>query len=326
MTMVRKIDYSQPLIDGGCCMDKLKYMKTFALIAKTGSIVRAATLLGISKAAVSKQLIELEHSVNTQLFHRTTRRLQLTEIGKLFNESLKDVFSAVEEAEAVVGSIQTKPKGTLKIASHRYFGEKYIINNIAEFTSLYPDLRLDIDLSDRFPDMEAEGIHVLCGIGHAGPEHLVRKKLMTTRRVLCATPEYLERFGTPKKPEDLKHHRYITHSFRRSDDVIEFINGRDVYVEYAYRLNDSQAMLSCALAGLGFLSIFDYFVESHLKSGRMIEILKDHRSITQPIYVFYRQYKFLPLKIRVFIDFLCKKVEGNISRQPIRQSAKRDKG
>jgi DNA-binding transcriptional LysR family regulator len=295
-------------------MDKLKYMNTFALIARTGSIIRAASLLGISKAAFSKQLIELERSMNTQLFHRTTRRLQLTETGKLFNETLKNVFSAVEEAEAVVSNVHAKPKGTLKIASHRHFGEKYIINHIAEFASLYPDLRLNIDLSDRFPDMEAEGIHVLCGVGHAGPEHLVRKKLMTVRRILCASPDYLSRFGTPKKPEDLKHHRYITHAFRRSDDMLEFINGNDIYVEYAYRVNDSQAMLKCALEGLGFLSIFDYFVEAHLKDGRMIEILKDYRSITQPLYVFYRQYKFLPLKIRVFVDFLCKKVEeGRLS-------------
>lgn len=290
-------------------MDKLKHMKTFALIAQTGSLVSTAYKLGISKAAVSKQLIELEKNLNVQLFHRTTRRLQLTDIGKLYNISLTNVFSAIEEAESVVTHVTKQPKGILKIASHRHFGEKFIIKHIAEFTSLYPDLKLDIELADRFPNMEAEGIHVLCGIGHEGPDHLVRKKIATTRRVLCATPQYLQKYGTPKKPSDLIHHRYITHSFRSQGDVLTFKNGHDIFVDYTYRFNDSQTMLQCGLEGLGFLSIFDYFVSEHLKNGSLIEILKDYREASQPLYIFYRQYKFVPIKIRLFIDFLTKKIE-----------------
>lgn len=284
-------------------------MKTFALIAESGSIIRAADKLGISKAAVSKQLIELESKLNTQLFHRNKRRLMLTDIGKLFNKSLYNVFSSVEEAESVVALVTKKPKGILKIASHRYFGEKYIINHIAEFTTLYPDLRLDIELADRFPNMEAEGFHVLCGVGYEGPDHLVRKRITSARRVLCASPEYLKKYGLPKKPEDLKHHRYLTHSFRSEGDTIAFKNGKDVFVDFTHRFNDSQIMLRCGLEGLGFLSIYDYFVAEHINDGKLIEILKEYRSLMQPIYVFYKQYKFLPVKIRVFIDFLSKKVE-----------------
>src|SRR5207237_4589330 len=183
-------------------MDKLKHMKTFRIVIEEGSIAKAANILGISKAAASKQIIELEKNLNTQLLYRTTRKLILTETGRLFYESLRNVFSAVTEAESVINQTYDKPVGTLRIASHRHFGEKYIINNLKEFKLLYPDLKLDIQLADRFPDMEKENIDVLCGIGHEGPDHLVRKKIATIRHVLCASPDYIAEYGIPKTPDD----------------------------------------------------------------------------------------------------------------------------
>lgn len=290
-------------------MDKLKYMKTFMLVVEEGSIVKAAEQQRISKAAASKQLIDLENNLRTQLLNRTTRKLKLTDTGQLFYEALKQVFSAVNEAESIVTQIHNKPVGTLRIATHRYFGERFIISNIKEFTTLYPDLKIDIELGDRFPDMEKENFDVLCGGWYDGPDHLVRKKIADNRHILCASPEYLSEFGTPKNPDDLKKHRFITHSFRKPDNILMFKNNKEIYLDYDIRVNDSQAMLKCALQGVGIVKIFSYFVNDHLKNGQLIELLKEYRDPIKPLYIFYKQQKFLPIKIRLFIDFLCKVID-----------------
>ncbi|HTM63963.1 MAG TPA: LysR family transcriptional regulator [Gammaproteobacteria bacterium] len=291
-------------------MDKLKLMRTFMLAVEEGSLAQAARALGISKAAASKQLIELESELNTQLINRTTRMLKLTEIGESYYESVKAVFSAVREAESVVTQSLDKPSGTLRIASHRYFGERFIINHIKEFLSLYPDLKIDIELADRFPDIEREDFDVLCGVSHEGPEHLVRKRIKTIRHVLCASPEYIAEFGMPESPDDLKQFHYITHSFRKPDTILSFKNDKEIFLDYVIRLNDAQAMLQCALQGLGFIKIFNYFVDEHIRQGRLIEILKEYSEPPKSLYIFYKQQKFLPNKIRVFIDFLTKKLDS----------------
>ena len=288
-------------------MNKLKHMKTFMLAVEEGSIVQAARRLGISKAAASKQLIELESKLNAQLLNRTTRLLKLTDTGQTFYESLKNVFSAIADAESVVTQTNEKPAGTLRIASHRHFGEKFILDHMKEFITLYPDLKLDIELADRFPDMERENLDILCGISHEGPDHLVRKRIGTIQHILCATPEFLAKFGAPKSPDDLKRFRYITHSFRNPDMLL--LKNKEIYLDFFIRLNDAQAMLKCALQGLGFIKIFNYYVEDHIKNGQLIEILKEYREPPKSLYIFYRQQKFHPTKIRVFIDFLCKKIK-----------------
>ena len=287
-------------------------MKTFMLAVEEGSIAQAARRLDISKAAASKQLIELESELNAQLLHRTSRSLDLTDTGRLFYQSLKNVFSAVADAEAIISHAHDKPSGTLRIASHRYFGERFIMNNINEFMTLYPGLKLDVELGDRFPDIERENFDVLCGIVNEGPDHLVRKKIATVSHVLCATPDFLAKFGMPKKPDDLKCYRFITHTFRNPDNVLTFKYGKDVYPEVYIKLNDAQSMLKCALRGLGFIKIFDYFVDNHIKKGELIEILKDYREPPKPLYIFYKQQKFIPIKIRLFIDFLAKKIESDL--------------
>lgn len=289
-------------------MDKLKLMKTFMVIVEQGNIVRAANTLAITKAAASKQLIDLENHFKTQLFKRTTRKLKLTDTGRSFYESLKNVFSAVNTAESIVTHTLEKPGGILRITSHRNFGEKYIVSHLGEFISLYPDIKIDLELADRFPDLEKENIDILCGIGHEGPEHLVRKKIYSAHHILCAAPAYLAQFGVPKKPEDLTRHRYITHSFRSPDNLLTFNNNSEIYLDFHIRLNDAQSMLKCALQGLGFIKIFNYFAEEYINKGELVEILKKYREPEKSIYIFYQPQKFLPVKIRLFLDFLYQKL------------------
>lgn len=296
-------------------MNRLKNMKTFMHIVEEGSIVGAARKLGITKAAASKQLIDLENRLNTQLMSRTTRALKLTEIGQLYYEALQKVFHAVNEADLVITHTHEKPVGILRILSHRHFGEKFIVNHIKEFTDLYPNLKIDLELSDRFPDMIKENIDVICSVSHEGTENLVRKKIASAGQVLCASPDYLKQFGVPKTFLDLKRHRYITHSFRDPDNVL-FFNDQELYLDYFIRLNDAQAMLQCALQGVGIIKIYNYFVRKYIKNGQLIEILKKFREPEKSIYFYYQYQKFIQIKIRAFIEFINQKValdDGDLS-------------
>jgi DNA-binding transcriptional LysR family regulator len=173
---------------------------------------------------------------------------------------------------------------------------------------LYPDLKIDLELADRFPDLEKDNIDILCGIEYEGPDHYVRKKIFSANHILCASPDYLAKFGTPKKPEDLKRHRYITHSSRSPDNLLVFSDNKEIYLDFHLRLNDARIMLECALQGLGFIKIFNYHIEEAIRSGALIEILKPYREPEKSIYIYYQQQKFLPKKIRLFLDFLYQKI------------------
>lgn len=290
-------------------MDKFKNMLSFKLTVEEGSFAAAAKKLNITKAAVSKQVKELEVHFKTQLLYRTTRSIQFTDLGRQFYEAIKKVFQSLHEAETPLNDNPHSPTGTLRVTSHRNFGEKYILNHLNEFIKLYPNLKIDLELSDRFPDLEKENIDILCGVAHEGFDHLVRKKIADVQYVYCASPEYLADFGLPKKPNDLKNHRYITHSFRNPDDLLIFNNGKEIVMDYWLRVNDAQAMLKCALQGLGFIKINDYFVQDALKAGKLIEILGKYKEPKKGLYVFYQYQTFVPHKIRIFLDFLYEKVK-----------------
>lgn len=291
-------------------MDKLKLMKTFVFALEEGSIVGAAKKLGITKAGASKQIIDLENELKIELLKRTTRTLIPTDAGKIFYESAKKIFSILQESEAALICDRQEPKGTLRITSHYYFGEKYIVNNLKEFMGYYPDLDIDLELAERFPDLEKEKIDILFGIGFEGPEHLVRRKITSTYHLLCASPDYLKEYGTPRTPDDLKKHRYITHSIRNPNNLLRFGNySKEIILKPHIKLNDSQAMLHCALQGAGIVKLHNYLVEDAIKHGHLKEILKKYREPQKSIYVFYQQQKFMQPKIRLFLDFIYKKME-----------------
>ncbi len=169
-----------------------------------------------------------------------------------------------------------------------------------------PKLEIKLELAERFPDLEKENIDLIFGMSMPESLDLVRKRVATTRYVLCASPQYLKKYPLPKTPEDLRHHRYLTHSMRRPDHVILFKNNREVAVRPFLRINDSQALRDCAIQGMGIVQLHDYMVSDALRDGRLIELLKDFSSSQQPVYLYYQQSRYLQSKIRRFIDFYTK--------------------
>jgi len=292
-------------------VDKYSYMQTFLKVVDEGSFVAAADNLGQSKAAVSKKVILLEQQLGVQLLQRTTRRLTLTDAGELFYDACKHAVEAVNEAEAIVAGMHAKPKGILKITSHRYFGEKYIIPNLRQFRQQCPDLAIDLELAERIPDLEKEKIDILFGIGLEGQPNLVRRRIASARHVFCASPKYLKKYGAPKKPDDLKKHCYITHSIRKPCNLIKFPKHGDVRLNPVLYLNDAQAMLKCGVDGVGIIRLHDYLVEEFINKGKLVEVLQKYPLPEFAIYVFYLPHRYVQPKIRLFLDYMYEKMRIN---------------
>jgi DNA-binding transcriptional LysR family regulator len=289
-------------------MSKLEQINAFIAVAEAGSFAAAARKLGVSTAAISRQVARLEAELNIELLRRTTRQVSLTETGSQYFQDCKKALNELAEAEQAITSSQQEASGILTVTSSRYFAMKYLLPRLPDFMKLNPALQVRLELAERFPNLAAENIDVLFGVSMEGPAELVRKKVAVTRYVLCASPEYLEKAGTPVHPADLKQHRYITHSMRVPDYVLSFRDNRQVTVDPILWLNDSRAMRECAMMGMGIVKLHDYIVNDALREKRLVEILREFQEPQEYVYLYYKQSRYLQAKIRRFIDFYTETV------------------
>lgn len=291
-------------------MSKLERLQIFLHVIEENSFAKASRKLKVSTAAVSKQVSSLEKDLGIQLLHRTTRSLELTDAGRLYYEYGKRVLKDVEELDAIISGMRSEPSGTLKIVSQRQFGRTYIIPHLSEFLAKYPKLSLSMELAERIPDLQREKIDVLIGMSIPTSSETIQRKIGMTRYIICASPEYLKVHGTPQKPMDLLKHRYITHSMRSPDNSLTFKHGKQVHLEPYIRLNDTQAMLECAKAGLGIVKLHEYVVRDALDKNELVEIMQDQHDPDSPIYLAYPERRYVQPKIRHFIDFFVAKYQN----------------
>lgn len=289
-------------------MSKLEQIFAFLDVIQEHGFAAAARKHGISTAAISRQVGRLEKDLGVQLLIRTTRQVSLTEAGTQYYKHCQAIVAELAEAESSIANSLKEATGTLHVTSTRYFAETHLLPSLSEFLKLNPKLTLKLELAERFPDLVEENIDVFFGCALEGPPDLVRKQVSTTRYVLCASPSYLKKYGTPKTPADLIKHRYITHSMRQPANVISFKNGKEIYVEPVIWLNDTRAMRTCALQDLGIIKLHHYSVDDVLQEGRLVEILKEFQEPKQPVYLYYKQSRYLQPKIRRFIDFYTSKL------------------
>ena len=289
-------------------MPDLSQMKTFVLTSELGSLAAAARILGISPAAVSKQLTRLEKELGLQLILRSTRRLELTEVGINYCLQCRRILEEVEAASALISQIKIIPNGILKVVSGRHFATSYIVPYMKEFLLRYPKIELNLELAERVPDLNVEAIDVLIGMSISPTGDAIQKRIATTSYSLCASPGYLEQFGIPEKPDDLKNHRYIAHSMRKPDNELQFHDKEVVTITPYIRVNDAQTMLNFALDGLGIVKLHHYVVKKNLEQGALQELLTSYKNSDVPIYVAYPQRRFIASKVRCFIDFITEKM------------------
>ncbi len=288
-------------------MDKFGEMRTFASVIDAGSFVRAADALDISKAAVSRHVADLEHRLGVRLLQRTTRKLSLTEEGRIFYGRCKAVLADVELAETEISSKAVAVKGLIKVNVPVSFGLLELAPLWPDFMAKYPEVELDITLADRIVDLVEEGYDLAVRIARLPNSSLVSKKLASTRMVLCASPAYLQKNGSPRHPNDLADHAVLSYSLLATGNQWEF-DGPDgksfVMVKPVMRTNSGDTCVAAARKSKGVVLQPSFMVEADLRSGVLVEIMPEFRSLDFGIFAIYPTRQHVSPKVRAMIDFL----------------------
>src|SRR5512140_376961 len=288
-------------------MDKFQEMSVFAAVVDAGSFVGASDALDMSKPAVSRYVAELETRLGVRLLHRTTRKLSLTEEGEVFYARCVELLENIEEAEAEITSRSGEATGQLKVSVPVSFGLLHLAPLWAEFMARHAKVVLDLTLSDRMVDLVEEGLDVAVRIARLPSSSLVRRKLSSTRMILCASAAYLESHGTPRQPSELAGHAILAYSLLSTGDAWEFEGPQGpvaVKVEPRMRSNSGDTCRTVALRHQGLVIQPSFLVGDDVKSGALVELMPDYRSIEMGIYAMYPTRKHVLPKVRLLIDYL----------------------
>lgn len=282
------------------------WLISFVEVVNRSSMVGAAKHLRITPAAVSKHILNLENELEIQLLQRSTRSIALTHEGMVYFQHAKNILSAYREAENAISLSKEEPSGTLKIVCGPQIGNLYVIPHLKEFLSRYPKIHLNILSTQTMPDLEKEQVDVVVGLTSGIPSYCIQRTLTYARWVFCASPDYIEKFGEPKKPSSLIQHQIITRTQRQPNNVIEFKTGESIMFEPYLYYNDTRAIRRCALEGLGIAQLHDYIVAKDIQENRLVEILSKYteQKKTIPIHLYYLPASHVHLKVRCFVDFM----------------------
>lgn len=294
-------------------MDKFLEMKTFAAVVDGGSFVQAADALDMSKPAVSRHVAELEARLGVRLLHRTTRKLSLTEEGRLFYGRCKTVLADVEVAEEEITAKSIAVKGLIKVNVPVSFGLWELAPLWPDFMTKYPDVELDITLADRIVDLVEEGYDLAVRIARLPNSSLVSRKLASTRMVLCASPGYLRQHGKPKHPSELTEHPVLAYSLLATGDQWDFQGPEgkvSVTVKPVMRTNSGDTCIAAARKGKGVILQPSFMVSADLQGGALVELMPTYRSIEFGIFAVYPTRQHVSPKVRAMIDFLEKAMKG----------------
>lgn len=289
-------------------MDKFQEMASFVAVVEAGSFVGAADATGLSKAAVSRHVAELEQRLGARLLHRTTRRLSLTDDGQLFFARAKEMLAVVDEAESEISSRSGEPSGLLRINAPLTFGVLHLAPLWGRFAQMYPKVSLDIELSDRVVDLVEEGYDLAVRITNLPNSQLVSREIASTRMVACASPSYLALHGTPAHPRELAQHEVISYSYWGARDEWTFTASDESKVvartHARIHANNGDTCRAAALDHQGIILQPDFLVANDLRRGDLVELMPMYRAMTLGIHAVYPSRKHLPIKTRRLVDFL----------------------
>jgi DNA-binding transcriptional LysR family regulator len=295
-------------------MDKFAHMQIFVGIVEAGSISGAADRLGLAKSAVSRRLAELEARLGASLIQRTTRRLNLTESGRAFYARCVAILDDLDEAESAVSQAHGSLKGGLKVALPLSFGLLHLAPLIQEFLNLHPEVRFELDFNDRQIDLMQEGVDLAIRIAKLEDSSLIARRLAPIRHVLCASPGYLARHGTPKAAADLVRHVCLAYSNVRDPGWWSY-RGPDglpgnVRVPVRLAASSGEFLMRAAIADEGLLLLPTFYVYEALHAGRLVRVLDEHVWPELSAYAVYPPTRHLSSRVRVLIDFLAGRLGG----------------
>lgn len=288
--------------------DSLAEMSIFSRVVASGSLSAAARELNLSPAIISRRLAALEARLGVRLINRTTRSLHLTEEGATYYDTCVRLLSEIEEADSAVSAGRAEPQGALRIALPASFGHLHVAPLIPEFARRYPKVQLALSLSDRNVNLVEEGFDLAVRIADLADSSLAARRLAPNRRVICASPDYLRRHGTPRTPEDLVRHNCLTTTDYSMTWEFRGPDGQpgSVRVSGRYACDNWEVLREWALAGLGIALKSTWDVRRQLEDGSLVSLCPGYTFNTDvAIYAVYPHRRFLPAKTRAFIEFLA---------------------
>ena len=292
-------------------MNKLQAMTTFVRIVEKGSLTAAAAALDTSLPSVVRTLAALEHHLGVRLLNRTTRRIHLTDDGAQYLERCRAILSAVQDTEATLTARQIEPQGRLTVTASVLFGRRYVAPIVSEFIRRYPNISADLLFVDRVVNVIEEGLDVAVRIGHLRDSSLVAIAVGQVRRVVCASPQYLRRYGIPRAPEGIRRHSCVRHTglSPRNEWHIR-VDRRTVTIPITSVItcNEIDSALSACTNGLGLGMFLSYQVAPYRKSNKLRYVLEEFETEPLPVQVIYPHSKLLSTKVRAFVDECVKKL------------------
>ncbi len=294
-------------------MDRFQSMQVFVAAADSGSFAAAGRELNMSPPTVTRAISSLEATLKTKLFLRTTRSINLTEVGTRYLEDCRHILSALEEAEATAEGAHSRPTGNLTITASVLFGTKYVMPILTRYLDLHPDVTGRALLVDRVTDMIDEGLDVAVRIGAMADSSMLATRVGTVRRVVCASPEYLENNPPLKILDDLKNHRLIAVTGNWSSPQWRFgaRSKRSVPVVPRLFCTSNQAAINAAIEGWGIVQVLSYQVGAELQDGRLQRVLEEFEGEPLPVQIVHPHGRTPAARIRSFVDFAAGELRQN---------------
>ncbi|OBR46252.1 LysR family transcriptional regulator [Paraburkholderia tropica] len=290
-------------------MDRLTSLGVFVAAVEEGSLAAAARRFGLSPAMAGKHVSAIEALLNARLLQRTTRRLSLTETGQAYYERSKQILEAFDDANREASDTQRTARGILRVAAPVTFGAMHLGSVTAQYLEDHPQVNIDVLLGDRYVDLLDAGIDVAIRIGRFDDPGVVTRRIAPCRMLMCASPAYLDRYGTPRTPQDLSKAQRLCFSEAVSagDWTVFDSKDRAHVIDGPCRLaaNNTQMLLSATLAGAGIAYGPTFVFGEHLRSGQLIAVLPAYRTTELVIQAVYPSARSIPLKVRRFVDYLA---------------------
>ena len=286
----------------------------FVYVAEYESFTRAAKELGISTAQVSRQISALEKRLNIKLLYRTTRKVSLTEEGRVFYQHCRGVLDGLDAAEQAVSNLQAKPQGRIKLTAPVTYGEQQLLPFINDFMVQYRDIEVTAFLSNQKIDLIEGGYDLAIRIGKLSDSTMMAKKLSHRTNFVCAAPAYLEKYGVPYSLVDLRQHNCLLgtrdywHFIEDSGNANNADKETNLRVSGSVQYNSGHSLVDAALKGLGIVQLPDYYVQKHLASGALVSVLDDYREPEEGIWAIYPHNRHLSPKIRLLVDYLAERL------------------
>lgn len=290
-------------------MDRILQIQIFQRVAELGSFTRCAEQLGLPKTTVSEAVQRLEQQLGNRLLHRTTRKVELTQDGHSYYQRCLDVLAGFDELQQMFNPDDQQLQGVLRIDMQTSFASELVIPRLPEFLAAHPDLHIQLSSTDRKVDLIAEGFDAVLRVGQLSDSSLIARKLGEMPQINCASPAYLQRFGTPAELNDLQHHQLVNYSQQLSGKKAEFeyvIGGNTQYLPMrsVVTVNNAEAYTAACLAGLGIIQVPEAVTRPLLRSGELIRILPDYNGPAMPVSVLYANRRLVSRKLRTFIQWL----------------------